>query len=216
MEQLLPNLKTEMISDKLITYGKENFGKLMALCPPENSKVLVYNKNKNNPEWIEEKCARCFKSYLATPKFTTNVNKSYMFSGFEKEEIESELPEEFKPFYEYMRKKNDKYNQVIVNWYKYENDYIPMHADWTNGMVDDYEISILTLNENDDTEREFKILNKEGDEDDKILKLKTGQLLTMHGDFQEKYRHGVMKLSENKIANARISIAFRQFIDDKS
>jgi hypothetical protein len=59
----------------------------------------------------------------------------------------------------------------------------------------------------------LKIESKDNKEESEIIKLKNGQIITMNENFQEKYRHGVLKLSENKIKNPRISITFRQFIE---
>lgn len=39
------------------------------------------------------------------------------------------------PIYEYVKKIDERYNQVIVNWYEDENDYIAPHSDCQIGMI---------------------------------------------------------------------------------
>ena len=41
-----------------------------------------------------------------------------MYSGFDTTKNNDELPEVFRPFYEYMRTKDANYNQAVINWYK--------------------------------------------------------------------------------------------------
>lgn len=209
-EYNLKYFSSSELNDELKEYGRNNFDDLFNIHPKYKGKVQVYNKNPENPEWKDEQCHRYHKSYLKTPDFDKTVNKSYMFSGENREEIEEELPKVFKPFLDFMQKKDMKYNQVVINWYEKENDYMPMHSDWTDGMVNDHKISTLTLAENDDNNRKFVVLSKEGGTK-RTVNLVHGEILTMHDGFQKLFRHGVPALSNNPVENRRISVSFRQF-----
>lgn len=210
-------VKFSTLSHELLEYSSSHFHEMAELIKIDNSsKVLVYNKNKNDPDWIEEKCKRYFKSYLKTPEFDTSVCKSYMFSGHDNSEIERELPNIFLPYYDYMKSIDNKYNQVVVNYYDCGSDHIPSHRDWTNGMVDDYKISIITLNDTKNTvNRKFNIeinedVNFESEYENLDIELYNGLIVTMGGEFQERFRHGICPLSDNN-DNKRFGITFRQF-----
>lgn len=215
-------IKFTNVDNELLKHANENFDNMTLLVKnDEKSNVMVFNKDTENPEWIEERCHRWHKSYLNTPNFNKSANKSYMFSGNDGSEIEEKLPDVFTPYYNLMKTMNNNYNQVVVNYYEKENDYIPYHRDWTDGMVDNYEISIITLNnEGNDRTRTFEIIpNKDmenaGNKYDKInIELYNGLVLTMGGKFQDKFRHGIMKLSDdNRKENRRMGLTFRQFVE---
>lgn len=40
-----------------------------------------------------------------------------MYSGYDTSSNKSPLPKPFEPFYKYMKIIDEKYNQVIANWY---------------------------------------------------------------------------------------------------
>lgn len=206
----LQHFSESKLTHELNDYGRINFNTMFDLRPKYKGKVQRFNKDENNPQWEEEQCHRYHKSYLKTPAFDKTVNKSYMFSGENQEEIEKDLPEIFKPFLVFMKEQDENYNQVVINWYENENDFMPSHSDWTDGMIEGNKISTLTLNEVDNEERSFVILSKDGGTK-RTIKLYHGQILTMHDVFQEKYRHGIPALSTKPKKNRRISISFRQF-----
>ena len=207
----LQHFSENMLSTELKEYGRVNFDSLFNSRPEHKGKVQVYNKNPSNPKWKEEQCHRYHKSYLKTPPFNKNVNKSYMFSGKNCEEIEEELPEMFKPFLNFMTEQDAKYNQVVVNWYENENDYMPSHSDWTDGMVKGHKISALTLTETDEDKKRSLVVASKSEGVTHAIKLTHGQILTMRDGFQELYRHEVPALSLEPKKNRRISISFRQF-----
>ena len=203
----------------LLDYTEYNYDKLKALIKTDQnkSKVMVFNKNYTHPDLVEKTIDRWFKSYLNTPEYPlSNVNKSYMFSGRYKDEVEMGLPRLLFPYMDYFTKKDKRYNQVVVNYYENENDSIDYHRDWTYGMVKDYQISILNLNarydgyDGDTKPRMFKIQNIKSGEEFSI-ELQNGLIITMGGKFQDNFRHGIPKLSNNNIYNSRFGITFRQF-----
>jgi len=197
------------ICDELKEIGLEKFNEMFENRPLEKSKVLLFNKDKENPEWCEEECNRYYKSYLKTPEFNKKVMKSYMFSGNDKKEINNEIPEIFMPYYNYMKNINNNYNQVVINWYD-NNNHIPEHSDCDHGMIDDYKISVINLNENNDVKRIMRIVPKKDNNDylkkETRIELENGLLLTMCGKMQLKFNHGVPKGN-----GKRISMTFREF-----
>lgn len=209
-------IKLSFLEKPLLDYSDYNYDKLKNLIKTNNSNksnVMVFNKDYNNPKLIQEKTHRWFKSYLNTPKYPLISNKSYMFSGINKNEIVDGLPNLYYPYYDYFKKINNNYNQVVVNYYETIEDYIPMHRDWTYNMVPNYEISILTLNnKNNNVNRVFSIENVKTKEIINI-ELFHGLIITMGGHFQHEYRHGILKTNyNNNTKNIRLGITFRQFI----
>jgi len=212
-------IKLSFLEKPLLDYSDYNYDKLKNLIKTNNSNksnVMVFNKDYNNPKLIEEKTHRWFKSYLNTPKYPLISNKSYMFSGINKNEIVNGLPNLYYPYYDCFKKINNNYNQVVVNYYETIEDYIPMHRDWTYNMVPNYEISILTLNnKNNNINRVFSIENVKTKELINI-ELLHGLIITMGGYFQHEYRHGILNNNNNNnnnnTKNSRLGITFRQFI----
>uniref|UniRef100_A0A6C0J5R3 Fe2OG dioxygenase domain-containing protein n=1 Tax=viral metagenome TaxID=1070528 RepID=A0A6C0J5R3_9ZZZZ len=178
------------------------------------SKVMVYDKNTE--QHVDTECHRWHKSYMHTPKFDSTIKKSYMFSGEQRNEIGEELPDIFKPYFEAVKKETDTiFNQVVINWYYKDHDYIPMHSDWTDGLVKDSTIAVLTfnefVNEDDINLRTFSMVPR----DDSIVKgiklsipLRHGLLISMCGDCQKTHRHGVDQVNSN---SRRISMTFRNY-----
>ena len=205
----------DFISDNLQLINTELFGSMWDLHPEQKHKIIMYEK--------EVEVNRYSKSYLNTwTDLTHTKSSSYMYSGFDTLSNNDELPEIFKPYYEFMKNIDNKYNQVIVNWYENENDYIAPHADCQRGMVENSKIAILTLNEcfiennNSENLRYLEITPKyiKYQSDNKPLadifeiKLEHGSIITMCGTIQDNFLHGIKK--ENKKIGKRISVSFRQ------
>jgi alkylated DNA repair dioxygenase AlkB len=198
----------------ILNYIKNNFEDMFDLHPiydnDKKSKIMQFNKDSNNPEWYELEINRWFKSYLQTPSFDNKYKKSYMFSGKEQLEISEDLPDLIKPIFNYVKNIDNRYNQVVVNWYEKENDYIALHSDWVDNMVDNYNIGILNLYGQTDKIRTLDIINKNTLEKTSI-ELNNGDLVLLCGDFQNEFRHGIPKLSDDDIISRRIGISFRQY-----
>jgi alkylated DNA repair dioxygenase AlkB len=198
----------------ILNYIQNNFEDIFELHPiydnDEKSKIMQFNKNHDNPEWYELEINRWFKSYLQTPNFDDRYKKSYMFSGKEQLEISEDLPDLIKPIFNYVKSLDNRYNQVVVNWYEKENDYISMHSDWVDNMVDNYNIGIFNLYGKTDKTRILDIVNKKTFEKTSI-ELQNGDLILLCGDFQNEFRHGIPKLSEENAISRRIGISFRQY-----
>lgn len=206
----------QQLPRELKQYAQTNFNEMFNIHSADRGRVLVFNKDHKNPEWDEIECFRWCKSYLNTPKFDKKVMKSYMFSGTDGANINDPLPEIFNPFYEYMKTNDNKYNQVVINWYKDHNDYIPQHSDCEADMIDNHVISVINLNNNTNNSphihRNFELITRNKTEsifDNVNIVLKHGTIITMGGDTQTKFTHGVNKLTEPMVE--RISITLRQF-----
>jgi hypothetical protein len=121
------------------TMNKETFEKIWALKPDHKSKVYVYNKEKDTHE--EKQIYRSYRSYLRVPPFDTRIKKSYMYDG-----VEPSVPNELIPYLIHATKEDERYNQMVVNWYEPE-DYIEKHSDCDAFMVNDYLIGVMSIDE---------------------------------------------------------------------
>lgn len=198
------------LPDILITYSKNNFQQLFALHPNERGKVILHDEEINSQRW--------HKSYLNTPAYSAiHHHKSYMYAGKDAN-IDNSLPALFQPYLDEINKDehDDKYNQVIVNWYANGNDYIAAHSDCQLFMKPNASIAILSLYENDEDYRILQFTPKRNadiDNDFIFQKLKIaalqGCIITMYGDTQQKFRHKIPK--DIAINTSRISITCRKF-----
>ena len=79
-------------------------------------------------------------------------------------------------------------------------------------MVPKYEITILTLNNrNSNVNRIFTFENIKTKELTSV-ELLHGMIITMGGNFQNEYRHGILKNDNINTKNSRLGITFRQFL----
>ncbi len=203
-------LTIEWLSEELIMNAIKNYSELFNLHPKERGKVVMFNNEEcESPRW--------HRSYLYQPE-RSNQKSSYMYSGIERF-IDLSLPSPFQYFLDFLNKKElvNKYNQVIVNWYANGKDYIAPHSDCEKGMVPNTGIAIITLSENETFPRELVITPKrlKNEINDNLysrvkIKLKQGCIVTMHGETQKYFRHGVPKALDN--TTSRISLTFRKFI----
>ncbi len=200
----------EWLSGELINDCTKNYQNLFNLHPLQRGKVVMFdNEECESPRW--------HRSYLYQPE-RSNQKSSYMYSGIEQFKDLS-LPTPFQSFLDFLNEKEpvDKYNQVIVNWYANGNDYIAPHSDCQNAMLPNASIAIISLCENDRFPREIKITPKrlKNEVNDNLytqvkIKLKHGCIITMHGDTQTKFRHGIPKALDNN--TSRVSLTFRKFL----
>jgi len=115
----------------------------------------------------------------------------------ENEKIEisyTDLPVEFDQFLEFARSIDERFNQVIVNWYDGGLDYIAPHKDCPHGLIENAPIMMINLCESDD--RVFMVQHK-------FIPLENGTYIIM----RENYTHGVPK--NQKSIGRRMSISFR-------
>jgi alkylated DNA repair dioxygenase AlkB len=189
-------------------YARYTFCELFKLHPKEKHKIIMYNEEVAVNRWQQ--------SYLKTPDHSKDLleRRSYMYSGFDTSNNNMKLPDQFNQFYDYMVSLDNKYNQVSINWYENKNDYIAYHADCEEGMIADAEISTLSLYDYEENYRTFSIIPSSRSVDyiyDSVnILAKQGMIITMGGDMQKYFKHGIK--SEDNYKSPRISMSFRQFI----
>jgi len=197
------------ISDVLLEYANNCFEEMFKLCPNDYGKVIEKDRE------IVKK--RYHKSYMNTPQYDPVLfsNRGYMFSG-KNDDNNEYLPEIFKPFLDFI---NDtwsvEYNQVVVNWFKSGDDYIPLHIDHVVNM--DEHVPIITLSLGDS--RIFRIKENESIPfpcDDGIVRnikpkkdyiCKNGDIIILK---KNNIVHGIPWMKEG--CSRRISISFRKYI----
>jgi alkylated DNA repair dioxygenase AlkB len=197
----------EYLPDNLLEQSIKNYDDMYVLHPENKFKIIMYS--------TEIETHRYQQSYLHTPEIDEkHISKhSYMYSGFDASKNNTDLPEIFKPYYEFMKAKDDKYNQAIVNWYDDNNDYIAEHADCTRKMLPNGKISIITFNKNVYESRVLKVIPKNGTNslfDQLLINLHYGLILTMHGTCQDEFKHGIPVETEKR--DSRISLSIRQMV----
>jgi alkylated DNA repair dioxygenase AlkB len=185
----------------------DTFNMMYKLHPDDRHKIIMFENEIN--------VSRYSQSYLHTPNdLSHTVNQSYMYSGFDTSTNNMDLPELFRPYYDYMKTLDPKYNQVIANWYEDNYDYIAFHSDCQKNMIDDAKISIISLYPSTGDYRSLKLKPKSNNIDslreEFTINLHHGTIITMCGTTQDEFRHGIMK--ENKECSNRISLSFRQMI----
>lgn len=126
--------------NKLPETIKINFNELFNLKPDNRSKVTIFDKDTK--EFVTKEIFRSYNSYLNTPEWDKNVKKSYMFLN-----KEDKIPSQFKPLLDFVQQLDNRYNQMVVNWYN-KNDYIELHRDCTSKMINS-SAPILTINLNE-------------------------------------------------------------------
>jgi hypothetical protein len=207
-------IELSFLPNHLINYSLQFFQELFELHPEYRHNVILKGTNCNN------EVHRWQKSYLNTPTYDPNDNyfakKSYMYSGIDDTQNNNELPNLFKPFYNFAKLMDARYNQVIVNWYD-EDDYIDFHRDCQRKMQKDVPILIMNLNEDDNKNcRNFELIpcNDDVDAINKTVsvQLVNGLVIKMCGKTQEEFRHGIRKTDN---AKKRISISFRAFDEEE-
>jgi len=208
-------LKINHLPQSLTEFGALNFEEMFNLHPKNKHSIIMYKEEVEVNRWQQ--------SYLKTPPITDDIlnKRSYMYSGFDTTNNNIELPEQFQIYYDYVKSIDNRYNQVVVNWYQDQNDYIAYHADCETGMIENAEILMISLyptinhklkNYGDD-HRSFSIIPKCKKTsclyDEVCIQARHGTMITMCGDTQKDFKHSIKK--EYHEVSPRISISFRQF-----
>jgi hypothetical protein len=207
-------IELEWIPSELSNFASECFKELFDLHPKDQGKIIMYDKELLSYRWHQ--------SYLHTPARDPVYKHSYMFAGFDESTIHTPLPEPYQRFYDFMSQRDSRFNQVVANWYLDVSDYIAQHSDCELGMIPDAVVSMMNFNKLNETEncRIFRIIPKPVDVQDALYSevqiiLRHGLMLTMGGEVQKKFKHGVPRvLGKGKEATPRFSLSFRQFAID--
>ena len=208
-------IRLSKLSDEMSRFTRENFDKMFEMHPENRGRVLMRNNEVESSRWHQ--------SYLNTPKFKEEVHgeRSYMYSG--REPVVQDLPQEFRRVLDYFNELEttgeEKYNQVIVNWYLNGNDYTAAHSDCEIDMVENAPIVIISIQGKTDDHLNRTLVVKPqlyfrqqgGDyihEKYDIL-MPHGTVVEMCGDMQQKFTHKLPK--ESPEFPPRISITLRKF-----
>jgi len=199
----------DYLPEELSSNAYNQFGQMWVLHPESRHKIIMYEK--------EVEVNRYSKSYLNTwTDLAHTSTRSYMYSGFDTSTNNDPLPEHFVDYYKWVREQDPKYNQVIANWYEDKFDYIAPHSDCVRGMIPGAKIAIMSFYSNIDPDnfRFLELRSKVNTESlVKVFKIRLdhGTVITMCGNTQELFVHGIPK-SESDVCK-RISLSFRQMAD---
>lgn len=109
------------------------------------------------------------------------------------------------------RKLGKKFNSVLCNLYRDENDNIGMHSDDVS-MIESY-IASISLG----CTRTFRIVNKKDSTEKYDLPLNSGDAIVMFGDCQRQFKHCITQPTKKELANnkyyPRINLTFRIILD---
>lgn len=188
---LLVGALPAQLADRL----RKDFDALFDLHPSRRGDVRVHGRTRTSNRWHQ--------SYMDTPACSDAFeNTTYMYGA-----VKNRLPELLLPLLEHMNAgQRDPYNQATVSWYSDGNDHMPMHKDSCVRLLPGSPIAIVVLG---DANRTFRVRNCRGLDHFRLDQpCPHGTVLTMTGDFQRQYRHGVPKAKS--CSERRISISFRK------
>jgi alkylated DNA repair dioxygenase AlkB len=101
---------------------------------------------------------------------------------------------------------DEKFNSVLINWYRDGEDYISWHTDAEKELGLNPVIGSLNFG----ATRRFLIRNKKNHSEKIEFSLKHGSLLIMKGELQHYWQHAVP--IEKKIKSLRVNLTFRKII----
>jgi alkylated DNA repair dioxygenase AlkB len=197
-------IKLKYLSQFMTDYSTKNFCEMFYYHPNKRHEIVINRANKQVFRWQQ--------SYMNTPKCTPELisRLSYMYSGLDDSNNNNELPEIFKPYYEYAKSVDKKYNQAVICWYNDQDDYISYHSDCEKDMINMYKVMIITLNEpilNNNRTMNFTNKNNSSIIYEQI-ELINGSVLEIPHNVNKQFNHGIPKSIIKK--GRRISISFRQ------
>ena len=100
-----------------------------------------------------------------------------------------------------------KFNSVLANLYRDENDSMGLHSDDEKELGINPVIASLSLGESRDLYFKHKNIKKSLN-----IPQKNGQLIVMHGETQKYWKHEIKKTK--KLKKPRINLTFRNIITD--
>jgi hypothetical protein len=94
-------------------------------------------------------------------------------------------------------------NAILVNKYANGAEYISQHSDAEDGLTPGGSVVTISLG----AQRALRIKDKQTGKTCKDIPLKSGEVLCMSGDFQQKFTHGIPK--QLRVKDPRWSFTFR-------
>lgn len=192
-------LRVDGLPSPLADQLRKDFDCLFDLRPDRRGDVHVFGGTRTTNRWHQ--------SFMDTPACSGAFeNSTYMYGV-----VKDRLPEMLLPLLEHMNAdQRDPYNQATVSWYVDGKDHMPMHKDSRVQLLPGSPIAIVVLG---DANRIFRVRNCRGLDYYKLDQpCPHGTVLTMTGDFQREFRHGVPK--DKACSQRRISVSFRKAQQD--
>ncbi len=160
----------------------------------------------DDTEWRQEQITVFGKPYLQPRLSAWHGDLSYRYSGIRLE------PLAWTPILRHIKSRVEnltdlKFNSVLLNYYRDENDGMGMHSDDERELGQRPAIASLSLGE----ARDFVLKHRfRKDLGTVKLPLSAGSLLLMQGDTQRYWRHGINKL--RRPCGPRLNLTFRRII----
>lgn len=96
------------------------------------------------------------------------------------------------------------FNGILLNRYNNGEDYVGPHSDKTDGLNHNY---ILTVGYG--AMRKFRVIYKQTDEKITDILFNSGDAYLMSGNFQNEFKHSIVKCALSKCNSVRYSFTFR-------
>lgn len=203
----IPDFIEKKISDRTVEYLIENDRNLNFddKIWRDIEKDKLASARFKNIEWRHDKI-KMFGKETYIPRFSAwygNDGMSYTYSG---------LKLNPKPWNEgllYLKNRieliiENKFNSVLLNWYRDGNDHIGWHSDDEKSLGTNPVIASLNFG----TSRKFKLKNRNKEIKEELeFILSHGSLIIMKEGIQKFYLHSVPK--ESKVNKGRINLTFR-------
>jgi alkylated DNA repair dioxygenase AlkB len=191
------------ISDRCVEYFQEN------------SSIDWHNTNWKDVSNIEsvsfrnirwkQDSIKLYGKTLPLPRLTSwygDQGHNYTYSGI------TSNPNSWNDGLLYIKKEiesrfGDKFNSVLLNWYRDGEDYLNWHSDDEKELGHNPVIASANFGET----RDFVVRRKDDKAQKLVIPLKHGTLLIMSGELQRFWEHSVPK--RKKVTGARFNLTFR-------
>jgi alkylated DNA repair dioxygenase AlkB len=218
-----PNFFAKNLSNEIVDYFLENENNLPSKTTNwrEFEKEKLKEINFRNINWTHDQI-KIFGKQLFVPRFSAwygDEDAAYSYSGLKLKPnawnekllfIKSKIERLIDLAEEGMEKEDAKFNSVLMNWYRDEQDSMGWHSDNEKELGQNPVIASLNFG----ATRRFLLrkINNKSDKshtkNDRIeFPLSNGSLLIMAGEIQHFWQHSVPK--ESKIKENRINLTFR-------
>jgi len=171
---------------------------------PENIKLtddkfkLLWDLRPDNKPII-----KIYGKDITCPRYFQNYGIDYIFSNVKHNS--KPIPDILQPYLEYVNTiENKTYNNILVNWYEDNSNYIGYHADNEKQLIKESNIYCFSFGDS----RDFYLKHNVNKTVNKYT-LNNNSCIVMGGKCQQYYKHSIPKTK--KIINKRISITLRQF-----
>lgn len=198
------------ISDRSVEYFQEN--DRLDWKNTDWSSVSDQELDKINFSYIKWKHDRIklYGKEVPLPRLTSwygDTGNNYTYSGI------TSKPNPWNEGLLYIKKEiekiaQEKFNSVLLNWYRNGEDYLNWHADDEKDLGKNPVIASVNFGET----RDFVIRRNDDQSRKIIMPLSHGTLLIMKGELQHFWQHSVPK--RKRVTGSRFNLTFRNIILD--